>query len=66
MKRKISVALIMVVLAFVLTACGTFKCSICGQEKSGGSHTTEVFGRKLTVCDDCYNTGSNLMNGLGL
>ena len=52
MKKIIAVICVLAAL-FALTACGKFKCDICGQEKSGDKHEVEILGRTLTVCDDC-------------
>jgi hypothetical protein len=54
MKKKISMLLIMAMLATSLTACGKFTCDWCGEEKSGKSHTTTALGEKMEICDDCY------------
>ena len=55
MKKVIAVALLVCLMA-VLTACGgkPFTCDLCGLEKSGKKHTSEAYGTKMTICDDCY------------
>lgn len=55
MKKKILVALLSVVMAMSLMACGTFTCDLCGEEKSGKKHSSEILGQEITVCDDCVN-----------
>lgn len=54
MKKLISLLLVVVILATMLTACGDFTCDMCFEEASGDGHTIEVLGSKEHVCDDCY------------
>lgn len=62
MKKKIA-ALFLVTLAMVaLTACGKFTCDLCGQEKGGKSHKTEILGQEAVLCDDCYTEMQELQN----
>ena len=56
MKKKISLLLIAIAACLSLTACGKFTCDICGEEKSGKSYTTELFGEKIVMCSDCHDT----------
>ena len=60
MKKKIAVAVVSVIMALSLVACGTFTCDLCGDEKSGKKHSSEILGQKITVCDDCYSGVTDL------
>lgn len=57
MKKLLTIAL-MLILTFALAACSSdpFNCDFCGQEKTGKKHTSNVYGTKMTVCDDCYKS----------
>lgn len=53
-KKLLSIALIATVVAS-LTGCGEpFTCDWCGEESTGKKYTSEVWGEKVTVCEDCY------------
>ena len=54
MKRKIIALIAVVALALSLTACGKFTCDMCGQEKGGKQHKSEMLGVEVVICDDCY------------
>ena len=43
-------------LALAMTACGgkPFTCDLCMEEKSGKKHTSDFYGEKITICDECY------------
>ena len=56
MKKMISVLMVVVAMAMVLTACGKFTCDLCRKEKSGKKHETEILGQEIEICDDCYTT----------
>lgn len=67
MKKKIIVLLCATSTVLLLAACGSkFTCDLCGEEKSGKKHTTEVFGEEVTLCDDCYGGIEDLGDALGL
>ena len=59
----VAVLFVSLIATLSLTACGTFKCQICEQEKSGSKHEVSMLGQTLTVCDDCYE-GMQILNGL--
>ena len=63
MKKKIGVLLVTVMAALSLTGCGTFKCDMCGEEKSGSKHSYSFLGQDMVICDDCYE-GVQILNGL--
>lgn len=52
MKRLISILLLVVVLATMLTACGKFTCDMCGEEKTGKKHEESMLGESIVICDD--------------
>ena len=55
MKKKILTAVLMLGMLVSLAGCSKkFTCGICGEEKTGKSHTEKFLGEKLTICDDCY------------
>ena len=60
MKKFICVALLIVAMASMLTACGKFTCDICQKEKSGKKHTEELLGEEIVYCDDCYKSLENI------
>lgn len=31
-----------------------FTCDFCDETKKSQAHSIEIYGEKLTVCDDCY------------
>ena len=43
-------------LALAITACGSkpYVCSLCTEERTSKKHTTDFYGEKMTVCDECY------------
>ncbi|MGN1458365.1 MAG: hypothetical protein ACI4XP_10510 [Acutalibacteraceae bacterium] len=58
-------SLVTTILLMALTACShTFTCGVCHQEKTGNSHKTQILGQEIEICDDCYNLGNNIANGL--
>lgn len=65
MKRLISILLLVVVLATMLTACGKFTCDMCGEEKSGKKHEESMLGESIVICDDCYKALEDLAGALG-
>ena len=55
--KRIWALILVVIMALSLTACGgKFTCDVCGKEKTGKSHSTELFGQKVLICDDCYES----------
>lgn len=65
MKKLISILLLVVVLATMLTACGKFTCDMCGEEKSGKKHEESMLGESVVICDDCYKALEDLAGALG-
>lgn len=65
MKRLISILLLVVVLATMLTACGKFTCDMCGEEKTGKKHEESMLGESIVICDDCYKALEDLAGALG-
>ncbi len=63
MKKRISILLLSSMLAMTLTACGKFTCDLCGEQKSGKSYESTVFGEEVVICDDCYQELQNLFGG---
>ena len=64
MKKLICMAMLVVVVLSLLTACGKFKCDTCGKEKTGKQHKEEVLGQEVVMCDDCYKEAQELSDGL--
>lgn len=64
MKKIISLLLVVVALATMLTACGKFECEACGEEKSGKKHKVEVLDEEATICDECYEELQELKDSL--
>lgn len=54
--KKIIAIFTLLVLLLSLGACGSksFKCGMCGEEKTGKSYKSQLAGEKVTVCEDCY------------
>lgn len=65
MKRLISILLLVVVLATMLTACGKFTCDMCGEEKTGKKHEESMLGESIVICDDCYKALEDLAGAFG-
>ena len=61
---RLLLAALMLVLALGLTACGSksFKCDLCGEEKTGKQYETKSGGQTVTVCEDCYEDINNAFN----
>lgn len=53
MKRFVALLLVVVIMATMLCACGSFTCDLCGEKKSGKKHTENFLGEKITYCNDC-------------
>ena len=64
MKKLICVLLVVVMMATLLTACGKFKCDVCGEEKSGKKYTEEILGEEIEMCKDCHEKAEELEEGL--
>mgnify|MGYP003295128670 FL=1 len=62
-KRKLLVTVSMVAM-LLLAGCGKFTCDLCGEEKSGKSYTSEILGKKITMCKDCHKELGELKDGL--
>lgn len=54
MKKIIGILVLAVAMVTMLTACGKFTCDLCGEEKSGEKHESELLGQEVVICDDCY------------
>lgn len=55
MKKIIGIISLIALVAALLISCGgSFVCDMCEKERSGKKHTEEIFGEKLTICDECY------------
>ena len=65
MKKLICILLVVVMMATMLTACGKFKCDLCGEEKSGKKHEESMLGESVVICDDCYKALEDLAGALG-
>lgn len=64
MKKFLSLVCVIGTL-FALTACGSFTCGICEQEKSGKKHEVEESGVSVTLCDDCYKEYQDALEEFG-
>ena len=64
MKKLICLALLVVVVLSLFTACGKFTCDICQEEKSGEKHTKDVLGEEIVMCDDCYTAAEDAADAL--
>lgn len=62
--KKALTAILLCGLVLAMTACsmGKFTCDLCTEEKSGKKHTSDFYGSKITVCDECYK-GINSLFG---
>ena len=54
MKKFIGILVLVVAMVTMLTACGKFTCDLCGKEKGGKKHESELLGQEVVICDDCY------------
>ncbi len=59
MKKFVAIALLLVTVLALFTACGKYTCDICGQEKSSGKNEVEVDGETKVYCSDekCKKAG---------
>ncbi len=67
MKKLIACLLLVVILATMLTACGSFKCEMCGKEDSGSGNDVNYMGKDMVVCDECeegIEAAKDLLGGL--
>ena len=50
-------------LLITMTACNTatYTCAFCGRESTTNTHTSNVGGSEITICDECYNGISELI-----
>ena len=59
MKKLItlSATILLIALILCLSACGnkSFRCDICGKEKSGKSYKSHLYDQDVTICPDCYD-----------
>lgn len=60
--KKIIAIFTLLTLLLSLAACGgsSFKCDVCGKEKTGQSYKSQLLGAEVTVCEDCYKDMKNL------
>ena len=63
MKRRVSLLIMVFFIMTALAGCGKFICGLCGEEKSGNNHKTELLGVEIEICNDCYEELDNLING---
>lgn len=46
--------LLVTIIIFMLTACGSkFICDYCEEESSGKSYSITMLGEKMTICEEC-------------
>lgn len=64
MKRIISFVLMLTLVASLLVGCGSFRCDLCGQEKTGKKYTEDVYGTSITYCGDCKDALEELADML--
>lgn len=65
MKKKIVASLLTAAMVLSLAACGkTFKCDICGGEKTGKSYTQTIFGEEVVYCKECHDKLEEVGNEL--
>ena len=67
MKKFIAIALILVTVLALFTACGgKYTCEICGEEKTSGKNEATVDGETHIYCSDepCKSLG-DLANAMG-
>ena len=55
MKKFFAIALLVIMMVSLLTACGKFECELCKEEKSGKKHKEEVLGQEVVICDECHD-----------
>jgi len=53
--KKLYLLIIISLIIFFLSGCTKFICDDCGKEKSGKSHTIEIYGIRDTLCEDCFS-----------
>lgn len=63
MKKKIAILFMTVIMAMTLVACGKFTCDFCGEEKSGKSYKSDVWGQEVVICEECYDGIQDLFGG---
>lgn len=64
-RKKLQTLAVTLWLILVLTACGTFKCSLCREEFSGKGIKVPWYGQTGQLCDDCYDLVARTMAVLG-
>ena len=65
MKKFVALLLVVVLMATMLCACGSFKCDLCGKEKSGKKYTENLLGQEITYGSDCKDSIAALGNMFG-
>ena len=65
MKKFVALLLVVVLMATMLCACGSFKCDLCGKEKSGKKYTENLLGQEISYCSDCKDSLEDLGNMFG-
>ena len=63
MEKKFRMTILALAAAMSLTACGSFTCDFCGQQKSGHKYTVEILGEKGSICKECHE-GLNQLKSL--
>ena len=58
MYKIIILTVVSILTILCLASCGTFKCDMCGKEKTGKSYSAS----DMTICDDCYSSMSSLID----
>lgn len=55
-KSKIGILLALLMLfTMLISGCAKeFTCDLCDKTQKSQAHSVEIYGEKLTVCDDCY------------
>jgi len=66
MKKKVSVAVLLILLASLLTGCASepFTCFVCGNEVEGKKYKGQLFGEEISICQNCNETMNSLNKAL--
>ena len=65
MKKFIAIALVLVAVLALFTACSKANCTECGKEVSGDLTEVEFMGEKGQMCDDCFKEYQQAVSDLG-
>lgn len=55
MKKIICSLVLLLAMLFALTACGTFTCDLCDEEKKGKKYEFEIMGENGICCEECHD-----------